>query len=50
MDSLSSGPIAEVLRRLHQEAEATDAPLMQRFESEMTNLEQAMSQIVEAED
>ena len=49
MDSLSSGLVAEVLQRLHQEAEAADAPLMQTFESEATNLEQAMSQVVEAE-
>ncbi len=31
MDSLSSGPVAEVLQRLHQEAEAADAPLMQAY-------------------
>lgn len=49
MDSLSSGRVAEVLKRLHQEAEAADAPLMQTYASEMANLEQAMSQIVEAE-
>lgn len=49
MDSLSSGPVAEVLKRLHQEAEAADAPLMQTFASEMTNVEQAMRQVVEAE-
>lgn len=49
MDSLSSGPIAEVLQRLHQEADAADALLMQGFESEGTTVEQAMSQVVEAE-
>ena len=49
VDSLSSGPIAEVLKRLHQEAEATDAPLMQAYASEMTNVEQVMRQVVEAE-
>ncbi len=49
MDSLSSGPVAEVLIRLHQEAEAADAPLMQTFETEATTVEQAMSQVVEAE-
>jgi predicted O-methyltransferase YrrM len=49
VDSLSSGPVAEVLKRLHQEAEAADAPLMQTFASEMTNVEQAMRQVVEAE-
>ena len=49
MDSLSSGPVAEVLKRLHREAEAADAPLMQTYASEMTNVEQAMRQVVEAE-
>jgi predicted O-methyltransferase YrrM len=49
MDSLSSGPVAEVLERLHREAEAADAPLMQTYASEMTNVEQAMRQVVEAE-
>ncbi len=49
MDSLSSGPIAEALQRLHREAEAADAPLMQAFGSEGTTVEQAMSQVVEAE-
>ncbi len=49
MDSLSSGPVADVLKRLHQEAEAADAPLMQTYASEMTNVEQAMSQVIEAE-
>jgi predicted O-methyltransferase YrrM len=49
VDSLSSGPVAEVLQRLHQEADAADAPLMQAFTSEMANVEQAMSQVVEAE-
>lgn len=49
MDSLSSGPVAEVLERLHREAEAADASLMQTYASEMTNVEQAMRQVVEAE-
>ena len=49
MDSLSSGPVAEVLQRLHQEAEAADAPLMQAYASEITNVEQAMNRVVEAE-
>ena len=49
MDSLSSGSIAEVLERLHQEAEAADAPLMQAYAGETTNAEQAMRQVVEAE-
>lgn len=49
MDSLSHGPVAEVLQRLHQEANAADAPLLQKFESEAVTLDQAMNQIVEAE-
>lgn len=49
MDSLSSGPVADVLKRLHREAEAADAPLMQTYASEMTNVEQAMRQVVGAE-
>ncbi|UPJ53578.1 class I SAM-dependent methyltransferase [Bradyrhizobium sp. 200] len=49
MDSFSNGPIAEVLQRLHQEAYAADAPLMQTFESEGTTVEQAISHVVEAE-
>ena len=49
MDSISSGPVAEVLKRLHQEAEAADAPLMHTYAGEMTNIEQAMRQVVDAE-
>lgn len=49
MDSLSSGPVASVLQRLHREAAVADAPLMQIFEDEATTVEQAMSQVVEAE-
>jgi predicted O-methyltransferase YrrM len=49
VDSLNSGAVAEVLKRLHQEAEAADGPLMQTYASEMTNVEQVMRQVVEAE-
>ncbi|MBB3287323.1 MULTISPECIES: class I SAM-dependent methyltransferase [unclassified Rhizobium] len=49
MDSLSNGPIADVLQRLHQEADAADAPLMQTFESNASTVEQAMTQVIEAE-
>jgi predicted O-methyltransferase YrrM len=49
MDSLSDGPIADVLEHLHQEAEAADAPLMERYKSEVVNHEQMMSQLVESE-
>jgi predicted O-methyltransferase YrrM len=49
MDSLSSGLIVDVLKRLHREADAADAPLMQAMVSEATTVEEAMSQVVEAE-
>src|SRR4051794_22538995 len=49
MDSLNNGPIAEALQRLHQEADAADAPLMQTLGSEATTVEQAVSRVVEAE-
>lgn len=31
MDSISSGPIADLLAKLHQEAEAADRPLIERY-------------------
>ncbi|KAK4163950.1 class I SAM-dependent methyltransferase [Cladorrhinum sp. PSN259] len=31
MDSISSGPIADLLAKLHQEAEVADRPLMERY-------------------
>lgn len=49
VDSLSSGPAAQVLQRLHQEAEVADAPLMQNLAREMTSVEQAMGEVIEAE-
>jgi predicted O-methyltransferase YrrM len=49
MNSLSSGPIAEVLERLHREADAADAPMMQAFESKGITVEQAITQIIEGE-
>jgi predicted O-methyltransferase YrrM len=49
MDSLSSGPVAEVLERLHQEAEAADAPLMQTFPDEAGPREEMLGQFIEAE-
>jgi predicted O-methyltransferase YrrM len=49
VDSLSSGPVAEVLERLHQEAEAADAPLAQAYAGEETSHEQMISQLVESE-
>jgi predicted O-methyltransferase YrrM len=49
VDSLSSGPVAEILERLHQEAEAADAPLAHAYAGEETNHEQMISQLVESE-
>jgi predicted O-methyltransferase YrrM len=49
MDSISSGAVAEVLKRLHQEAEAADAPLMQSLMGEATSQEQAITQFIDAE-
>jgi predicted O-methyltransferase YrrM len=49
VDSLSSGPVAGVLQRLHQEAEAADAPLMQTYMSEGTSQEAVIGQFIEAE-
>ena len=31
MDSLTTDPVAAVLRRLYQEAESADRPLMERY-------------------
>nr|WP_249780690.1 class I SAM-dependent methyltransferase [Bradyrhizobium sp. dw_78] len=49
VDSLSSGPVAEVLKRLHQEAEAADARLAQTYASEATSHEQIITQFIDAE-
>ncbi|WP_342731830.1 class I SAM-dependent methyltransferase [Bradyrhizobium sp. B117] len=49
MDSLSSGLVADVLHRLHQEAEIADAPLMQAFVNEGTSREEMISQAIAAE-
>ncbi|MHC2620613.1 putative O-methyltransferase YrrM [Bradyrhizobium huanghuaihaiense] len=49
MDSISSGLVAEVLHRLHQEAEIADAPLMQAFMNEGTSREEMISQAIAAE-
>lgn len=45
MESLSSGPVADVLERLHQEAAAADASLMQTYAGENTSYEQASGYI-----
>jgi predicted O-methyltransferase YrrM len=49
MDSLSSNPVAEVLERLHQEAEAADASLAQTYASEGTSEEHMVAGFIEAE-
>ncbi len=49
MDSVSSGLVAEVLQRLHQEADAADAPLMQAVAGEAITFDQAMQGVVDAE-
>ncbi|WP_441235234.1 O-methyltransferase [Bradyrhizobium sp. 930_D9_N1_4] len=49
MDSLSTGLVADVLDRLHHEAEIADAPLMQAFANEATSREEMISQAIAAE-
>jgi len=49
MDSLSNGPVAEVLQRLHQEAEAADAPLAQTHSSETMTEDEMIAQFVRDE-
>ncbi|MGY4625707.1 O-methyltransferase [Bradyrhizobium sp. USDA 4486] len=49
MDSISSGLVADVLRRLHQEAEIADGPLMQAYMNEGTSREEMISQAIAAE-
>ncbi|MCP3407074.1 O-methyltransferase [Bradyrhizobium sp. CCGB01] len=49
MDSLSTGLVADVLDRLHQEAEIADAPLMQALVDEAGSREELISQAIAAE-
>ncbi|MBW7969732.1 class I SAM-dependent methyltransferase [Bradyrhizobium sp. BR 10289] len=49
MDSLSTGRVADVLRRLHREAEIADAPLMQAFANEASSREEMIGQAIAAE-
>lgn len=49
MDSLSTGLVADVLDRLHQEAEIADAPLMQALIDEAGSREELISQAIAAE-
>lgn len=49
MDSLSTGLVADVLDRLHHEADIADAPLMQAFANEANSREEMISQAIAAE-
>jgi predicted O-methyltransferase YrrM len=49
MDSLSSGLVADVLERLHQDAEATDAPLAKTFTNGASSREEIINRMIEAE-
>lgn len=49
MDSLSSGLVADVLERLHREADAADAPLAHAVTNEANSREEMISQIIAAE-
>lgn len=49
MDSLSSGPVADVLQRLHQEAVTADEPLMQTYADGATTPEQMITRVIDAE-
>lgn len=49
MDSLSSGLVAEVLERLHREAESADAALVQTLTSKTSSREEMIGRIIAAE-
>ena len=49
MDSLSTGPVADVLKRLYEEAEAADGTLMASLASAETSLEELIGTFLEAE-
>jgi predicted O-methyltransferase YrrM len=49
VDSLSSGTVAEVLERLHQDAEAADASLAQTLAGDAASEEQMHTRFIEAE-
>ncbi|WP_440639017.1 O-methyltransferase [Bradyrhizobium sp. PUT101] len=49
MDSISSGLVADVLERLHREADAADAPLAQAVTNEANSREEMISQVIAAE-
>lgn len=49
VDSISDGRVAEVLERLHQEADVADAPLAQTYADDASSMEAAMSGFLAAE-
>jgi predicted O-methyltransferase YrrM len=49
MDSLSSGLVADVLERLHQDAETADAPLAQTFTNGASSRDEIIGRMIEAE-
>ena len=49
MDSLSSGLVADVLARLHREAEVADTPLRQTIMSKGGSREEILSEFLQAE-
>ncbi|MBR1363539.1 MULTISPECIES: O-methyltransferase [Bradyrhizobium] len=49
MDSLSKGVVADVLHRLHQEAEIADGQLMQTFANEAKSRDEIISKAIAAE-
>lgn len=49
MDSLSKGVVADVLHRLHREAEVADGPLMQALANEANSRNEIISKAIAAE-
>lgn len=49
VDSLSSGPIANLFERLHREAEAADGPLMQEYAGEEASRSDMIGRFIESE-
>src|SRR5215475_13556279 len=48
MDSLTTGRVADVLKRLYQEAETADRPLMERFRNREVTQDE-LNKLLEAE-
>ncbi|OSQ40453.1 O-methyltransferase [Thalassospira mesophila] len=49
MSSLSSGTVAEILKRLHNEADAADQQLARSYEDKATSHDQIIAQFIDAE-